>query len=91
MRRRPGAVGAIGDLSVAWAQADLRDRAALIEAMRGCAVVFHAAAAYPQGSRHIARAVAEARAEMMNVLDAARAAGVARLIYTSSLTTLARR
>jgi len=91
VRRRPGAVGAIGDLSVAWAQADLRDRAALIEAMRGCAVVFHAAAAYPQGSRHIARAVAEARAEMMNVLDAARAAGVARLIYTSSLTTLARR
>ena len=91
VRRRPGATGAIGDLPVAWAQADLRDRAALIAAMRGCAVVFHAAAAYPQGSRHIARAVAEARAEMMNALDAARAAGVARLIYTSSLTTLARR
>jgi dihydroflavonol-4-reductase len=91
VRRRPGAVGAIGDLSVAWAQADLRDRAALVEAMRGCAVVFHAAASYPQGSRNLEQAVAEVRAEMMNVLDAARATGVARLIYTSSLTTLARR
>jgi dihydroflavonol-4-reductase len=91
VRRRPGAVGAIGDLSVVWVQADLRDRAALVEAMRGCAVVFHAAASYPQGSRNLEQAVAEARAEMTNALDAARAAGVARLIYTSSLTTLARR
>ncbi len=91
VRRRPGAVGAIGDLSVVWTQADLHDRAALIEAMRGCAVVFHAAASYPQGSRNLEQAVAEARAEMTNVLDAARAAGVERLIYTSSLTTLARR
>jgi len=91
VRRRPGATGAIGDLPVTWAQADLRDCTALREAMRGCAVVFHAAASYPQGSRNIQRAVAEARAEMTNVLDAARAAGVQRLIYTSSLTTLARR
>jgi dihydroflavonol-4-reductase len=90
VRRRPGAVGAIGDLSVAWAQADLRDRAALIEAMRGCAVVFHAAASYPQGSRNLEQAVAEACAEITNALDAAQATGVARLIYTSSLTTLAR-
>ena len=91
MRRRPGATGAIGDLSVAWAQADLRDRAALVEAMRGCAVVFHAAASYPQGSRNLEQAVAEACAEITNALDAVRATGVARLIYTSSLTTLARR
>jgi dihydroflavonol-4-reductase len=55
VRRRPGATGAIGDLPVAWVQADLRDHASLVAAMRNCAVVFHAAAAYPQGSRNLAR------------------------------------
>jgi Nucleoside-diphosphate-sugar epimerases len=90
-RRNPARTGAIGDLPVEWAQADLRERDALVAAMQGCDVVFHAAAAYPQDSRHIARAVAEACAEMSQVLDAARTAGVRRVIYTSTLTTLARR
>jgi dihydroflavonol-4-reductase len=90
-RRDPARTGAIGDLPVEWAWADLRERDSLAAAMQGCDVVFHAAAVYPQDFRHIARAVAEARAEMKRVLDAARAAGVGRVIYTSSLTTLARR
>ncbi|BCX03822.1 MAG: hypothetical protein KatS3mg053_1760 [Candidatus Roseilinea sp.] len=90
-RRNPAMSGAIGDLPVEWVQADLRDRDSLVAAMRDCDVLFHAAAAYPQDFRHIARAVAEASAEMQRVLDAARAAGVRRVIYTSSLTTLARR
>lgn len=91
VRRVTGRTGAIGDLSVEWAQADLRDLDALTHAMRGCAVLFHAAAAYPQNFRRIEQAVAEARAEIERVLRAARAAGVQRLIYTSSLTTMARR
>lgn len=90
VRRDPTRTGAIGELSVEWVQADLCDGDALAAAMRGCALVFHAAAAYPQG-RRISQAVAAARAEMQRVLDAARAADVQRLIYTSSLTTLARR
>lgn len=91
VRRRPAATGAIGDLPVEWAQADLRDARSLVAAMRDCEVLFHAAAAYPQDFRHIERAVAEASAEMQRVLDAAREAGVRRVIYTSSLTTLAQR
>ncbi|MFN4293895.1 MAG: NAD-dependent epimerase/dehydratase family protein [Thermoflexales bacterium] len=91
IRRHPTNTGAIGDLPVEWATADLRDGASLAAAMRHCDVLFHAAAAYPQDFRRIARAVEEARAEMQRVLDAAREAGVRRVIYTSSLTTLAQR
>ncbi|PJF47105.1 MAG: hypothetical protein CUN48_10325 [Candidatus Thermofonsia Clade 3 bacterium] len=90
-RRHPTNTGAIGDLSVEWVSADLRDARSLVAAMRDCEVLFHAAAAYPQDFRHIARAVDESRAEMQRVLDAVRAAGVRRVIYTSSFTTLARR
>lgn len=91
MRRHPANTGAVGDLPVEWAQADLRDARSLVAAMRCCDVLFHAAGAYPQDFRHIERAVAEASAEMARVLDAAREAGIRRVIYTSSLTTLARR
>jgi len=56
--------------------------------MAGCDVVFHAAAAYPQDFRHIDTEIAHARAEMDNVLQAARTARVSRIIYTSSITTI---
>lgn len=88
VRRNPQAVGAIGDVAVQWVEADLSDTAQLTRAMRGCAVVFHAAARYPSGAWNIARAVRDAVAEIQRVIDAARAARVQRLIYTSSLSTM---
>ena len=89
MRRRH-AVGALGDLAshVEWVQGNLDDVEALEAAARGCDVLFHAAAHYPDKSRDIAREVAYAEAQMEHVLTAARQAGVGRLIYTSSLTTV---
>jgi dihydroflavonol-4-reductase len=88
IRRKPANTGAIGDLQVEWATADLADVDSLRRAMAGCDVVFHAAGAYPQDFRHIEREVALARAEMDNVLQAARTARISRLIYTSSITTI---
>ncbi len=90
-RRNPNSVGAIGDLRVDWVHANLQDAASLEEAMRDCTVLFHAAGAYPQDFRRIGVAVAEATAEMHRVLDAARSAGVQRVVYTSSLSTVARK
>ncbi len=87
-RRHPGAVGAIGDLPVEWVEANLADDTSLVRAMRESEVVFHAAASYPQDFRHISTAVEQAGQEMERVLRAARQAGVRRLVYTSSLTTL---
>jgi dihydroflavonol-4-reductase len=88
LRRDPNAVGAIGDVNVEWITGDLNDRSALVEAMRGCEVVFHSAGAYPHGTRQIERAVQAAREQMRNVIEAVRAAKPDRLIYTSSFTTI---
>ncbi len=56
--------------------------------MRGCDVLFHAAAYYPYRERDPLSAMRRAALEVRSVLSAARQAGVKRLIYTSSLTTI---
>ena len=88
--RRRHSVGALTDIShqVEWVQGNLDDVDSLVAAAYGCDVLFHAAAHYPQGSRDTAGEVAYAEAQMGRVLEAARCAGVGRLIYTSSLTTI---
>ncbi len=89
IRRRPNAVGALGDAPVDWVGADLDDASSLESAMRGCGAVFHAAARYPQDFRHIPEEVSRAEAEIRRVLAAARHAGAEAFIYTSTLTTAA--
>ncbi len=88
LRRKPGFVGAIGDVQVDWVTGDLNNRSSLIEAMRGCDAIFHSAGAYPHGTRQIDRAVQSALDQMRNVIEAARTAQPDRLIYTSSFTTI---
>lgn len=90
-RRNPASTGALGDAQVEWVRADLADAGSLTAAMQGCEIVFHAAASYPEDFRHIDAAVSDARAEMARVLAAARDAGVRRMVYTSTLTTVATR
>lgn len=87
-RRNPNNTGAIADVPVEWVSANLNDAGSLVQAMQGSNVLFHAAASYPEDHRHIAQAVSAAEAEMHRVLDAARQAGVQRVIYTSTLTTM---
>src|SRR5512136_1747402 len=69
LRRDPNAVGAIGDVNVAWVTGDLNDRSALNAAMRGCDVVFHSAGAYPHGTHAIDRDVQSALVQMRNVIE----------------------
>ena len=88
VRRNPDHVGAIGDVPVEWVTGNLIDVDSLRRAIAGCEVVYHAAAAYPQDFRHIEREVGLARAEMDNVLQAARTARATRIVYTSSVTTI---
>ncbi len=68
--------------------ADLADPDSLAKAMVGRDVVFMAAGHYPRYSVDAGRNVAEAVAGVRNVLSAARRAGVRRVVYTSSVTTI---
>lgn len=88
LRRREGAVGAVGDLPINWHGGEVGDTDRLEAAMRGCEVVFHAAGHDPKRDHNIRRGMRQAALTMRSVIEAARRAGVRRVIYTSSLTTI---
>jgi dihydroflavonol-4-reductase len=73
---------------VRWFEGDLDRPETIAEAMRGVEVVFHAAGHYPSDARGVHEHVAYGVDQTRTVIDACRAASVARLIYTSSLTTI---
>jgi dihydroflavonol-4-reductase len=75
-------------LDVEHALGDLDDPTSLREAMRGCDLVIHSAAYYPLHSLDMAGSLRLATSQMRHVLDAVAEAGVERLVYTSSLTTV---
>jgi len=89
LRRRPNAVGALGDVAdqVEWTPGSLSG-ATLPDVMRGCDVVFHAAAFYAERNKDVAGSVRRGVSEMRQVLGAFAESGAGRLIYTSSLTTV---
>ncbi|RJO65272.1 MAG: NAD-dependent epimerase/dehydratase family protein [Myxococcales bacterium] len=77
----------IDGLEVERAEGDLTDHPSLLNALEGCDYVFHAAGFYPIYSRpreDEERAMRETR----NLLSAAKAKGVKRFVYTSSLSTI---
>jgi dihydroflavonol-4-reductase len=82
-------VDALQGLSIDVVRGDLRDRAALNAAIRGAAWVFHVAADYRLWARDPGEIYDNNVGGTRCLLDACRAAGVERLIYTSSVATLA--
>lgn len=67
---------------------DLQDAPSLGRALDGCDLVIHAAAPYP--TRHFGKRtlLARARAGLENLLQSVAAAGVRRMVYVSSVTTI---
>jgi dihydroflavonol-4-reductase len=88
LRRRAGATGAVGDLLIDWREGDLADAGSLRDAMAGCDVVFHAAGYAPDTERDTSRALQRGVAGMRTVLSAVVDAGIGRIVYTSSLSTI---
>jgi len=88
LRRRPAATGHLGSAPLAWFDGDLQEPASLTAAFDGVEIVFHAAAYYPHTSAGVAAQVEQAVRQVRVVLQAAEKAGVRRLVYTSSLTTI---
>jgi dihydroflavonol-4-reductase len=80
---------AIADLSLEYVTGDLRDPASLDRAMKGAKRVFHVAADYRFWARRKQEIYDSNVGGTKNVLEAARRAGVERLIYTSTVATVA--
>ncbi|MBK8010167.1 MAG: NAD(P)H-binding protein [Deltaproteobacteria bacterium] len=71
--------------------ADLEQPETLREAMRDTKTVVHAAGYYPRLSLDYEGAIRIGRTQLENVLDAAAASGVERVVYVSSTATIAPR
>lgn len=76
------------DFPGALVEADLRDAAAVTAAMAGVSHVIHTAADYRIWARDPEEIVRNNRTSTLNVMAAALAAGVERIVYTSSVATL---
>lgn len=87
LRRREGAVGDLGGEAVEWVQGDLDGGSDLASAFDGVDVIFHAAAFYPTGEHPRAAMVRGVR-QTRRVMEACRRAGPARVVYTSTLSTI---
>lgn len=89
LRRVPGAIGHVGSAPIEWVVGDLNRPVGLAAAFEDVELVFHAAGYYPHGSRPVPAQVAGAVNQTRSVVDACLRAGVKRLVYTSSLSTIA--
>lgn len=88
LRRQTSRLDALSGLTYEDAIGDILDPDSLHRAMEGCDWVFHAAAVsdyWRQGREKLYRVNVEGT---QNVLEAAQAAGVRRLVYTSSVAAL---
>jgi dihydroflavonol-4-reductase len=88
LRRREGATGAVGVLPITWHGGAVGETDRLEAAMSGCDVVYHAAGHDPKRDHNIRRGMRIAALTMRSVIEAAGRAGVGRIVYTSSLTTI---
>src|SRR5215831_1585921 len=80
---------AIADLPLEYVTGDLRDSASLARALSGVTRVFHVAADYRLWARRKREIYDSNVGGTKNLLDAAKRAGVERLIYTSTVATIA--
>lgn len=80
---------AISDLSLEYVTGDLRDAASLERAMKGVDRVFHVAADYRLWAKKSQDIYDSNVGGTKNLLAAAKQAGVAQLIYTSTVATIA--
>lgn len=78
----------IDGLDVQAASGDMRDPADMTRVLRGCRYAFHVAADYRIWARDPEEIVRNNLAGVTAVMEAALAAGVERVVYTSSVATL---
>ncbi|MFN7142441.1 MAG: SDR family oxidoreductase [Myxococcota bacterium] len=84
-RRGTSRVKHLDDQPITWAEADLADPKALARAFEGCDVVYHVAAQVSIRRKATPLMVAANVDGTRNVIEAVRAAGVRRLVHTSTV------
>jgi dihydroflavonol-4-reductase len=85
----PGAdLANLDGLGVEQVEVDVRDADAVRKALEGCRAVFHVAALYRFWARDPRQFYDVNVGGTLNVIDAARRAGVERMVYTSTVGTL---
>jgi dihydroflavonol-4-reductase len=88
LARKDSPVRNLHQLAVEIAAGDLADRPSLERALGDCEALFHVAADYRLGARDPDQLYRTNVEGTRNILDASRAAGVARIVYTSSVATI---
>ena len=88
LARKDSPVRNLQQLAVEIAAGDLADRPSLERALGDCEALFHVAADYRLGARDPDQLYRTNVEGTHNILDASRAAGVARIVYTSSVATI---
>jgi dihydroflavonol-4-reductase len=78
----------LSPMAVEVAEGDLADPGSLEHALEGCTGLFHVAADYRLGARDPTQLYRTNVDGTRNILHAARTAGVARVVYTSSVATI---
>lgn len=78
----------VAGLDAVLAEGDLRDQGSVEAAARGCRYMFHVAADYRLWAPDPEEIVRNNRAGTLTVMNAAKAAGIERIVYTSSVATL---
>ena len=86
--RRGSDARALEDTGIQQVAGDILDRDSLDNAVRGCEAVFHCAAAYTFWSPDPSLVYRTNVTGTENVLDAAGDAGVPRIVYTSTVSTI---
>jgi dihydroflavonol-4-reductase len=82
--RRNADLRGLAGLNLTYCYGDVLDPASLLAACQGCDAVIHTAAVYTFRPRNVAEVTQAAVVGTRNMLTAAKAAGVRRLVYTSS-------
>jgi dihydroflavonol-4-reductase len=80
--------GNLAGLDAEIVEGDMRDSASMVRAMNGMRYLFHAAADYRLWARDPGEIIRNNRDGTRTVMEAARDAGVERIVYTSSVATL---
>ena len=78
----------IEDTGIVAVEGDILDRPSIKRAVEGCEAVFHVAAAYTFWSRNPSEVYKANVDGTVNVLEAAREAGVSKTVYTSTVGTI---